>query len=212
MNSKKILGSILLLLSLLLTILLFAKTSTIKTKSFSINNPVKVPLGAHNFYNVTLEPEGKSDYHVVIRISSVNAPIYVDFWVVNSTWIGPLLSFMDVIFSDFGEELYEDYPDKGIFDSMPKHAREINITGSRQFELNGVNRNGVYCLVLINFYETTQYASVSVEERYLDPVPHSILEPNLLNILLICGVAVIGIFLVVKGSVRSASRAKLVKA
>jgi len=212
MNRKKILGLMLLLLSISLTILLFAKFTVTKTKSFPINNPVEVPLGAHNFYNLTLEPEGKKDYHVEVRLSSVQTPIYVDFWAVNTTWIGPLLSFMDVIFSNFGEKLYEDYPDKGIFDSMPKHAREINITGSRWFELTGVNRNGTYCLVLINFYETPQYVAVSVEERYLDPVPRSLLEPNLVNVLFTFVVGVVGVYMIVKALRKPVKRAKLVKA
>lgn len=208
MNRMKTLGLILLFLSLLLTLLISIKFQNVISRNFPIENPVEVPYGAHNFYNLTLEPIGKEEYHVKVKISPIEQPIQVDFWAGNSTGIGILLNATNV----YGMVFEEDYPDKGIFNMIMTYAKEINITGTRRFELTGFNRNGTYCLALLNFFETTQYVSVTIEEQYLDPVPRSILEPNLINILITSGIAIIGVSILVKGSRKSVRRAKLVKA
>jgi hypothetical protein len=188
-----------IMLSLSLLFLVFAKFPNVKNKSFSIENPLEVPHGANNLFNITLQPSGKNDYHVEVLISPTKGPICIDFWVVNSTWIGPFLSFMEWVFFEYGTPFREAYPDEYPFNITPAYAKEINVTKQKLIELK-VDRDGVYCFVFINFFEEAQYISVNVEERYLDPkAPYRpILEPNLTNLSITFAVASFGAYFLVK--------------
>jgi hypothetical protein len=188
-----------IMLSLSLLFLVIAKFPNVKNKSFSIENPLEVPHGANNLFNITLQPSGKNDYHVEVLISPTKGPICIDFWVVNSTWIGPFLSFMEWVFFEYGTPFREAYPDEYPFNITPAYAKEINVTKQKLIELN-VDRDGVYCFVFINFFEEAQYISVNVDERYLDPkAPYRpILEPNLTNLSITFAVASFGAYFLVK--------------
>jgi hypothetical protein len=188
-----------IILSLSLLFLVIAKFPNVKNKSFSIENPLEVPHGANNLFNITLQPSGKNDYHVEVLISPTKGPICIDFWVVNSTWIGPFLSFMEWVFFEYGTPFREAYPDEYPFNITPAYAKEINVTKQKLIELN-VDRDGVYCFVFINFFEEAQYISVNVDERYLDPkAPYRpILEPNLTNLSITFAVASFGAYFLVK--------------
>lgn len=199
MHLTRILGSLMIMLSLSLLFLVIAKFPNVKNKSFSIENPLEVPHGANNLFNITLQPSGKNDYHVEVLISPTKGPICIDFWVVNSTWIGPFLSFMEWVFFEYGTPFREAYPDEYPFNITPAYAKEINVTKQKLTELN-VDRDGVYCFVFINFFEEAQYISVNVDERYLDPkAPYRpILEPNLTNLSITFAVASFGAYFLVK--------------
>jgi len=199
MHLTRMLGSLMIMLSLSLLFLVFAKFPNVKNKSFSIENPLEVPHGANNLFNITLQPSGKNDYHVEVLISPTKGPICIDFWVVNSTWIGPFLSFMEWVFFEYGKPFREAYPDEYPFNITPAYAKEINVTKQKLIELK-VDRDGVYCFVFINFFEEAQYISVNVEERYLDPkAPYRpILEPNLTNLSITFAVASFGAYFLVK--------------
>jgi hypothetical protein len=188
-----------IILSLSLLFLVIAKFPNVKNKSFSIENPLEVPHGANNLFNITLQPSGKNDYHVEVLISPTKGPICIDFWVVNSTWIGPFLSFMEWVFFEYGKPFREAYPDEYPFNITPAYAKEINVTKQKLIELK-VDRDGVYCFVFINFFEEAQYISVNVDERYLDPkAPYRpILEPNLTNLSITFAVASFGAYFLVK--------------
>jgi len=188
-----------IILSLSLLFLVIAKFPNVKNKSFSIENPLEVPHGANNLFNITLQPSGKNDYHVEVLISPTKGPICIDFWVVNSTWIGPFLSFMEWVFFEYGTLFREAYPDEYPFNITPAYAKEINVTKQKLIELK-VDRDGVYCFVFINFFEEAQYISVNVDERYLDPkAPYRpILEPNLTNLSITFAVASFGAYFLVK--------------
>jgi hypothetical protein len=188
-----------IILSLSLLFLVIAKFPNVKNKSFSIENPLEVPHGANNLFNITLQPSGKNDYHVEVLISPTKGPICIDFWVVNSTWIGPFLSFMEWVFFEYGTPFREAYPDEYPFNITPAYAKEINVTKQKLIELK-VDRDGVYCFVFINFFEEAQYISVNVDERYLDPkAPYRpILEPNLTNLSITFAVASFGAYFLVK--------------
>jgi len=199
MHLTRILGLVMIILSLSLLFLVIAKFPNVKNKSFSIENPLEVPHGANNLFNITLQPSGKNDYHVEVLISPTKGPICIDFWVVNSTWIGPFLSFMEWVFFEYGTPFREAYPDEYPFNITPAYAKEINVTKQKLIELN-VDRDGVYCFVFINFFEEAQYISVNVDERYLDPkAPYRpILEPNLTNLSITFAVASFGAYFLVK--------------
>jgi hypothetical protein len=199
MHLTRILGLVMIILSLSLLFLVIAKFPNVKNKSFSIENPLEVPHGANNLFNITLQPSGKNDYHVEVLISPTKGPICIDFWVVNSTWIGPFLSFMEWVFFEYGTPFREAYPDEYPFNITPAYAKEINVTKQKLIELK-VDRDGVYCFVFINFFEEAQYISVNVDERYLDPkAPYRpILEPNLTNLSITFAVASFGAYFLVK--------------
>jgi len=203
MRERRTFGFFLLFIFLLLAILCSVKVPSIKTNKFSISNPVEVPCGPNNFYNVTLEPLGKEDYHVEVEIRPyyVDLPMQVDFWAVNETWLDPLIEFVSCgIFED-------DYPYNYPFNLTKSYAREINITRSRPFELVNLGYNGVYCLVLMNFFSNTQSVSVSVEERYVESF-RLLLEPNLTNTIIATVIAAAGVYLVISSPKRSARKAK----
>lgn len=202
MKPKRILGVIFLLMTLTLVILMSAKLPNLKTRKFSIDNPVAVPSGPNNFYNLTLEPLGKEDYHVEIIISPVNSSIQVDFWAVNTTWLGPLIEF---VYIDF---LQLDYPYGRPFDLIKTYAKEINITSLKRFELTGLDYNGAYCFVLINFFENTQHVSINIEERYVEPPTRPLIEPNPASLMISAVVAVAGTYLLVASSKRSTRKAR----
>ncbi len=193
------LGLMMIMLSLSMLFLLITKFPNVRRNSFPIDNPLKVPTGANNPFNITLQPNGKNDYMVEVTVSPVKGPIYLDLWVVNSTWIGPFLSLMDWVFSEYGQQFREDYPEGKAFKIIPAYAKEINITGLRYIKLR-VDHDDVYCFVFINFFAVTQYVSVSVEEKYLDPIyPYrSILEPNLVNFSITFALSFFGAYLVIK--------------
>ena len=199
MHLTRILGLVMIILSLSLLFLVIAKFPNVKNRSFLIENPLKVPHGANNLFNITLQPSGKNDYRVEVLISPAKMPIRIDFWVVNSTWIGPFLSFMDWVFFEYGTQFREAYPDGYPFNITPAYAKEINVTEKRLIELK-VDRDGVYCFIFINFFEQAQYIFVNVEERYLDPkAPYrSILEPNLTNFSITFVAASFGAYFLVK--------------
>lgn len=199
MHLTRIIGLVMIILSLSLLFLVIAKFPNVKNKSFSIENPLEVPHGANNLFNITLQPSGKNDYHVEVLISPTKGPICIDFWVVNSTWIGPFLSFMEWVFFEYGKPFREAYPDEYPFNITPAYAKEINVTKQKLIELK-VDRDGVYCFVFINFFEEAQYISVNVDERYLDPkAPYRpILEPNLTNLSITFAVASFGAYFLVK--------------
>ena len=199
MRLTRMLGLIMIILSLSLLFLINTKFPNVKNKILFKENSLEVPHGANNLFNITLQPSGKNDYRVEVLISPTKGPIRIDFWVVNSTWIGPFLSFMDWVFFEYGTPFREAYPDEYPFNITPAYAKEINVTKQKLIELK-VDRDGVYSFVFINFFEGTQYVSVNVEERYLDPqTPYRpILEPNLTNFSITFAVASFGVYFLVK--------------
>jgi hypothetical protein len=202
MMQRRIFGVFLLLISLVLAILLSAKVPFVRNNKLLIDNHVEVPFGASNFYNLTLEPLGKEDYHVEIGLSPVNSSIQIDFWAVNATWLGPLIEFVSA------DIFQPDYPDSSPFNLIKTYAKKINITDITQFELTSLDHNGTYCLVLINFFENTQYVSIGIEERYVEPLPRALLEPNSVNIAIAAAIAIAAMYFLVTGSKRPAKRAK----
>lgn len=210
MRLKKMIGFALLMLAISLIFLLTVRFPNVKKNRFPFGNPLEIPTGAHNLFNLTLQPEGKKNYHVEIAISPVDLPIFLDFWVVNSTWIGPFLSFMDWVFSEYGQAFREDYPNGDTFKMIPTYVKEINLTGSKRIDMV-VDRDGVYCFVFINFFEKEQYVLVNIEERYLDPdIPYrSIFEPSWINFSITFAIAAVGVYYLVKDSRSRVKRKRL---
>lgn len=201
MKWRRICGLFLLLVSLVLAILLSAKLPFVKTNRFPLTNPIEVfPRGEpNNFYNLTLEPLGKEDYHVEVTIS----PYYmVDFWAVNAQGLGILNSFLEL-----GWMFEEEYPDKYPYTAIMTYAKGVNITSRTTFELVNLTGNGVYCLVLLNFFDDPQNVSASVEERYLESY-RTLLEPNLANITISAAIFTAGVYLIIRSQKRTAKRAK----
>ncbi len=212
MRSTRIFGFMMLTLAISLIFLLNTKFPNVKRKSFPLKNPLELPTGAHNLFNLTLQPTDKKDYHIEVAISPVGSPIHLDFWVVNSTWIGPFLEFMDWYFFEYGHAFREDYPDRGAFKMIPAYVKEINITGPKRIDMV-VDHDGVYCFVFINFFDVKQYVSVDIEEQYLDSaVPYrSILEPNLVNFSITFAIAAAGAYCLAKDSRKRAKRKRFKK-
>jgi hypothetical protein len=201
MKQSMIFGVFLLLVSLILAILLSVKLPFVKTNTFPVPSPVEVPPDGdpYNFYNVTLTPLGKEDYHVEVTIT----PYYmVDFWAVNETGFYALANLIGL-----GDVFRAEYPDKYPFSLITAYAKEINVTHQKWFELSNLTSNGTYCLVLINFFENPQMVAVNVEERYLEP-PRTLLEPNLASRTIAVMIFVIGACLVIISRKRPARRAK----
>lgn len=203
MSWKRLLGVFLLLVALVLVFLMVVKMPTSKTSRFPVANPVVVSYGSNNFQNITIEPLGKEDYHVDVWISPYDGqPMMLDFWAVNKTGFDMLAESLDY------EVLRSEYPNKPPFSSIKAHAKEVNVTYSRRIELTNLDHNGTYCLVLVNFYEDSQSVAVTVEERHAI-APRTLLEPNLLGIVLSIAVAMLGMYLTVTGRRRSPKRARL---
>lgn len=205
MRWRRIFGVFLLLVGLLLAVLLSANVPFVKVNRFPIDNPVEVPpLGEpSSFYNTTLEPLGKEDYRVRVSISSYNQPIQVDFWAVNETGLGILAESLS-----YGELLKDRYyANEPPFANIKAHAREINITIQRQFDLVNLDHNGTYCLVLLNFFDNPQNVSVTVEEQYIESF-RPLLEPNPVNIAITVIVFIASLYLIVADPKRSVRRAK----
>lgn len=201
MSWRRIIGILLILISLLLAILLSAKFPFFKANIVLEKSPFELTPGIHNSYNITLEPLTKNDYRVEVEISPYRLPIHFDFWVVNETELGLLIAFMSY------PEFQFDYPYNRPFDLIRGHAKEINITSTRRFELVNMNRNGNYCLVFINLWEEfTQHVSIRVKEYYLEEPARSLLEPHPINLTIVVGIAVIGVYLTVTGPKHVAKR------
>jgi len=191
MSWRRIIGILLILISLFLAILLSAKLPFFKSNTVLDISEFELTPGIHNPYNITLEPLTKNEYRVEVEISSPS-PIYFDFWVVNETELDLLIELMS------WPVFQSDYPYNYPFDLIRGHAKEINITGIRRFELVNLDRNGKYCLVFINLWEEfTQHVSIRVKEYYLEEPARSLLEPHPLNITIVVGIAVLGVYLTV---------------
>jgi len=201
---KRPLGLFFLFLALVLVFLLTVKMPAVDTRQFPITNPVEVPYGPNNFYNITIEPLNKTDYHLDVWISPYgDQTMMIDFWAVNKT--GFDLLDMSLAYS----QLRPNYPNERPFNYVTAHAKEINITYSKQIELTNLNHNGIYCLVAVNFFENTQNISVTVEEKYA-AAPRPLLEPNPPSIIFTIAVAILGVYLVIASRKRSSRRAKTI--
>jgi hypothetical protein len=201
---KKPLGAFLLILALILVFLMTVKMPAVDTKQFPLATPVEVPYGPNNFYNITIEPLNKTDYHVDVWISQYgDQAMMIDFWAVNKTGFNLLDASLAY------SELRPNYPNERPFNSIMTHAKEINITSSKRIELTNLNHNGTYCLVAVNFFQDTQNMSVTVEEKYA-VAPRPMLESNPLDITLTIAVGILGGCLVVAGRRRPLRRAKTI--
>lgn len=203
---KRSLGAFLLFLALIMVFLMTAKMPAADTRRFPLIDPVEVPYGPNNFYNITIEPLNKTDYHVDVWISPYgDQAMMIDFWAVNKTGFDLLEESLAY------SELRPEYPDERPFNSITTHAKEINITGSKRIELADLSHNGTYCLVAINFFQDTQSISVAVDERYA-VAPRPILEPNLPSIIFTTAMVILGGWLVIAGRKRPLRRAKNISA
>lgn len=202
LTKAKTVGFTMLLLSISLLLCFIVKLPNVRKEDKYKNDFLGVPYGANNLFNVTLQPGGKMDYHVEAAIDPVKGPIKIDLWVVNSTWLGPFLSFMEWVFFEYGHTFRDAYPDRYPFNMIPTNIKEINITKSKRIELMGVNHDDIYCFIFVNFYLDEQYVSINVEERYVDPnIPYrSILEPNLVNFSITIAIASVGSYSLVTDS------------
>jgi hypothetical protein len=200
MKWRKILGAFLLLITLVLIILLSVKVPFIRTNHLFDNQQITVSSnGEPENLNVTLEPYNKSDYNVEVTLS----PYYqMDFWAVNATGLDMLAYSLS-----FGETLRSEYPNKPPFNSIKTYAKGINITHTTSFELTNVTSDGVYCLAFINFYDSPQNVSVTVEERYLESV-HTILEPNPVNVVVTVLIFAVGTYFLLMKRKQPHRRAK----
>lgn len=168
----------------------------VTTDRFQILNPIEVDSmvgeGIQNFHNLTLQvPENVADYRVRVEISPVNAPIQVDFWVVNETGFEMLTAIMN-----YGDVFKPEYPNKRPYDSVKAYAKETNVTSRRQFELGDFDHNGTYCLLLLNFVEATQTVSVNAEEQNFESYTRTLLERTQANMIVVGVVAAVGACLV----------------
>ncbi len=187
-----------------MALLLVTKLPAIDSYTFPITNPVEVQYGPCNFQNITLEPLGKGEYHVDVAISPYgNKPFLVDFWVVNETGFYLLAESLSF------DVLRTEYPGKPPFNSIKAYAKEINITGTKYFELTNVDHDGTYCLVLVSFFEDyLQNATVAVEEKYLGS-PRPLLEPNLTYIAIVPVIVAVGGYFILISRKRPSRRAKI---
>lgn len=202
-------GLSLLLIALLITVLMMVKLPYVEKNRFSLENPIKLypaPQGINNFYNFTIETQDKKDHHIEIVISpypSKHSPMWVDFWVVNETGFGILISFLS-----YGVIFQPEYPDKYPFTTITAYAKGINITRETKFKLYNLLSNVTYCLVLINFWKDPQNVSVTIEERYIKSY-YAPLEPNFTSIIVATVSFTLGTYMVVTSRRKKPRRAKL---
>lgn len=205
----KIVGVFLLIFSLFLIALMSVRVASYKRNVIlESKGLVMVPSGPWA-YNITLEPLGKVDYTVEVEVYQATIrPIMLDLWVVNETEYGILRRYFDLIFPLTGiDGLYaHGYPDEGeIFGAVVGHAKEVNITGIRRFQLRNLNRNGIYCFFFINLYDEPQYIGITVEELYRE-AERSIIElnPVTFSLTAICGIS--GLLITLNDGIRKKKR------
>lgn len=189
MKWRRFLGAFLLLITLLLAILLTVKIPFTKTNKIYDDKQITVSSNGEPYsLNITVDSSNKTDYHVEVTLS----PYYkMDFWAVNASGLGILTGFIST-----GETFRSEYPGQYPYTTIKTYAKAINVTQTTSFELKNLTYNGTYCLAFLNFYADSQNVSVTVEERYLESV-HTVLEPNLFNIVTTVLVLIAGIYFVV---------------
>jgi hypothetical protein len=207
MKWGRIVGVFLLLLSLVLAILLYAKVPLFKTAELFKQSPIGVDPECEpaNFYNATLEPLGKDGYQVEVSVIAYNASIDVDLWVVNETSVFRLGLLAETLAMG-AANLSGTYPDKPPFADIKAYAKEIAITGGQGY-LSNFDHNGTYCFVLLNFQSTPQYVSVSIEEQYVESY-RTRLVPSPVTVTVTVVVLIGGVCLIIVSLKRSARGAK----
>jgi hypothetical protein len=204
MKPKLGVALLLMLISLVLGILCNVKLPFYETKVFFDNFVTVPPRGEPaNFCNLTLEFDGKEDYHVTVEISYHQEPFFLDFWAVNETGYGLLESFIS-----WGETFKEDYPDGRSFNLIKAYAKIINLTRPEKIELMNLESNITYCLTLLNFWDNQQSVWVKVEESYKIGT-RTLLEPNFSTITIIAVTFFIGLYLTVSQKSAKAHRRRL---
>jgi hypothetical protein len=207
MKRTRILGVLLLLASLMLAILLSAQVPVVKTTELFPESPIEVEPGGvpANFYNATLEPLGKKGYLVEVSVSSYNASIDVDLWVVNETSVFQL-GLLTESYAMGAANLSGKYPDEPPFADIKAYARETGIKGGHG-DLVGLDHDGTYCFVLLNFQSAQQTVSVSVVEQYTESY-RTRLEPSLVNVAFTAVVLIVGVYFIVVSPKRLVREAK----
>jgi hypothetical protein len=207
MKWRIIFGVFLLLTSLVLAILFSAKFPHVKTTELFKGSSIEVEPGglSANFYNATLEPQGKDGYQVEVSVFPYNRSINVDLWVVNETSVFNL----GLLTESLGMgvlNLSDKYPDQPPFSDIKAYAKEIGITGGHG-DLVNLDHNGIYCFVLLNFFNASQYVSVGIQEQYIESY-HTLLEPSQVTVTVTALVLIGGVCLIVVNPKRLAKRAK----
>lgn len=208
MKRQIMLGLLMIFIALFLVALMVVKLPNVVTKSFPLENPIELPSNSIiNFYNLTWHPIQEPRYHMEITLSPYDGPpnygsFWVDFWVVNETGRGILLSLLSF------EELRPYYPDGKGFVHVMSYARGINVTQQTRFELWNLTSDYTYCLVLINFFEDAQNVSVYIQEQY-EASPHPFLDFNIINTGIISATFAVGIYTAITGHKQKKRRAKI---
>lgn len=215
----RLVGIAILLISLILAVLLLVdfpivQKSNVLLEQEGIMLPFVYPLGEPPpamvpAVNVTLTPLNRTNYIVeVLVVATVwnttkwdpkNATL-VDLWVVNHTGAQLLLNYI---------ENNGTYPINPDVPGVKTYAKILNMGSPNRniVRLAGLDYDGNYTVVLINPYrEVDANVTLLVEETYWEP--GRILPPNYVTLGFTAALAVVGLYVVVKGPEWSSSKAR----
>jgi hypothetical protein len=206
----RIVGIVLLLISLVLSVLLFvdfplAQKSNVLLEQEGVLVPFMYPLGEPPpalvpTPNVTLTPFSRTNYIVEILVVATvwnttkwnpkNATL-VDLWVVNHTGAQLLLNYV---------ENNGTYPTNPNVPGVKTYAKVLNMGSPNRniVRLVGLNYNGNYTVALINPYRGVDAnVTLVVEETYWET--GRIVPPNYITLAFTAALAVVGLYVVVEG-------------
>jgi len=206
----RIVGILLLLISLVLIVLLFVDVpmvpkSNVLLEQEGILLPYIYPLGEPPpafvlAPNMTLTPSGKVNYivEVLVRATVWNTTkwdskkeVLVDLWVINQTGLELLLNYV---------ENNDTYPVNPNVPGVKTYAKALNIgsRGKNIVRLTGLDYDGNYTIALINPYtEVDANVTLVVEETYWET--GRIVPPNYATLSFTAVLAVVGLYVVLKG-------------
>lgn len=211
----RVIGVLLLLLSLLLAALEFTESPIIGRSNVAFEKhgiPVVYVFAGGELagpffpeWNVTLNPLNKAQYVVealvqatVLNSTSTSIKVgndtLIDFWVVNKT----------------GSKLLYDYLNNGTYyswvgntTSLPgvrAYAKGLNVGGFGRVlvSFEGVDYDGTYTVALINPHSFVNVANVSVTIEESWRLMGHIIEPNLVSVPVTVLLAFSGVYMAVK--------------
>jgi hypothetical protein len=206
----RIVGIVLLLVSLVLGVMLsvdfpLVQRSNVLLEQEGILLPFMYPFGEPPpalvlTPNVTLTPFSRTNYIVeVLVVATVwnttkwdpkNATV-VDLWVLNQTGAQSLLNYV---------ENNSTYPVNPYVSGVKTYAKVLNMGSPNKniVRLEGLNYDGIYFVALINPYrEADANITLVIEETYWET--GRIIPPNYITLAFTAALAVVGLYVVVKG-------------
>lgn len=189
---SRIVGFVIIVVFLCLTILISIKIPLFVENVIFNEDLVRIPKaieeGPFHHTNVTLAPSNKNGYRVEVILTPESYPVHFDFWILNETEYEWFVKFVDL--------LIENYPNDPPFAQLVWQAKEINIKGSRRFDLINLHQDGRYVIIFVNFWDFDQYVRITIKEHY-QVGEKIIIEPNLEVVLTITTLGLVGTVLVI---------------